>query len=66
MYGKGKTTGGNKKNRRMTQEYMEIKTFLFDIEQELLYDPQISGGLLLSVTDNHAAALLDALSDAGV
>ena len=66
MYGKGETTGSNKKNRRMTQEYMEIKTFLFDIEQELLYDPQISGGLLLSVPDNHAAALLDALSDAGV
>jgi selenide,water dikinase len=66
MYGKGETTGSNKENRRMTQEYVEIQASLSNIEEEVLYDPQTSGGLLLSVSDTHAEALLDALSAAGV
>ena len=66
MYGKGETTGSNPKNRRMSQEYVEIQASLSKIEEEVLYDPQTSGGLLLSVSDTHAEALLDALSAAGV
>ena len=66
MYGKGETTASNPKNRRMSQEYVEIQASLSKIEEEVLYDPQTSGGLLLSVSDTHAEALLDALSAAGV
>ena len=66
MYGKGETTGSNPKNRRMTQEYLEIQVSLSGVEAEVLFDPQTSGGLLLSVSNTHAQELLDALSTAGV
>ena len=66
MYGKGETTGSNQENRLMAQEYVEIQASLSNIEEEVLYDPQTSGGLLLSVSDTHAEVLLDALSAAGV
>ena len=66
MYRKGETTGSNSKNRQMCEGYMEIQASLSKIEEEVLYDPQTSGGLLLSVSDTHAEALLDALSSAGV
>jgi len=35
-------------------------------EEELLYDPQTSGGLLLSVPDSQVDELLAALNDVGV
>ena len=66
MYGKGETTGSNKENRRMTQKHLEIQASLSSVEEEVLYDPQTSGGLLLSVSDTDAEALLYALSAAGV
>ncbi len=66
MYRKGETTGSNQENRRMTQGKMEIKASLSNIEEEMLYDPQTSGGLLLSVPDFQANELLAALSAAGV
>ncbi|MBW1764128.1 MAG: selenide, water dikinase SelD, partial [Deltaproteobacteria bacterium] len=46
MYRKGETTGSNQDNRRMTQQKMEIQASLSGIEEETLYDPQTSGGLL--------------------
>jgi len=66
MYGKGETTGSNRTNRLMTQPKMEIQTSLSNIEEEVLYDPQTSGGLLLSVPCARAEVLLAALSTAGV
>ena len=35
-------------------------------EEELLYDPQTSGGLLLSLPDSQAEELLAVLNDEGV
>ncbi len=66
MYGKGETTGSNLENRRMTREHTEIQVPLSEIEEEVLYDPQTSGGLLLSVPDSQAGELLRALTIAGV
>jgi len=66
MYRKGETTGSNKENRRMTQQNMEIQASLSSIEEETLYDPQTSGGLLLSVPHSQAENLLSALSVTGV
>ena len=66
MYKKGETTGSNPENRRMTQDYMEIQVSLSKTEEEALYDPQTSGGLLLSVPDSHSEDLLKTLSEAGV
>jgi selenide,water dikinase len=66
MYKKGENTGSNKTNREMTLEKMDIRVSLSSAEEELLFDPQTSGGLLLSVPDAQSAELLDALSAAGV
>lgn len=66
MYKKGETTGSNPANRRMVQGNIEIKASLSRAEEELLFDPQTSGGLLLSVPDVQAEALLSALAKAGV
>jgi selenide,water dikinase len=66
MYRKGESTGSNVENRRMTQDHMEIQASLSNVEEELIYDPQTSGGLLLSVPDSQAGGLLSALSTAGV
>ena len=66
MYKKGETTGSNSENRGMTKDHMEIKASLSKSEEELLYDPQTSGGLLLSVPNSQAEEMLRALSAAGV
>lgn len=66
MYKKGENTGSNKANREMTLEQIDIRITLSSAEEELLFDPQTSGGLLLSVPDTQSKALLDALSAVGV
>ena len=67
MYNKGESTGSNKGNRQMVNTYsFEIQTALTNQEEELLFDPQTSGGLLLSVPDSQSAGLISALKTAGV
>lgn len=67
MYKKGETTGSNKANREMVNTHnLEMHLSLSKHEDELLYDPQTSGGLLLSLPDSQADDLLTALKDAGV
>ena len=66
MYQKGETTGSNKANRKMVEMQLQIKRDLTGHQEELLYDPQTSGGLLLSVPASQTNALLAALSAAGV
>ncbi len=67
MYNKGETTGSNKANREMVSRHkLEIHRSLNTAEEELLYDPQTSGGLVLSVPGNQADDLISALHDAGV
>ena len=66
MYAKGETTGSNTANREMVGEHLQIRTTLTASEEELLFDPQTSGGLLLSVPAAEAKALVDALKAGGV
>ena len=67
MYKKGETTGSNKPNRAMVARHaLEMRLSLTAAEEELLYDPQTSGGLLLSVPEAQAGDLLSALYEAGV
>jgi len=67
MYNKGESTGSNKANREMVSRHkLEIHCSLNTAEEELLYDPQTSGGLVLSVPGDQVDDLISALHDAGV
>ena len=66
MYMKGETTGSNKANRAMVAPRLSVRAGLDSAEDELLYDPQTSGGLVLAVPSSQAGDLLVALHAAGV
>lgn len=66
MYRKGETTGSNRANRKLSEGFLETAVPLDDKEKELLFDPQTSGGLLLSVPAAQADALVRELRSAGV
>lgn len=66
MYQKGQSTGSNKANRRLAQGYWEAAASLAFEQEELLFDPQTSGGLLLSVPADQSDGLLADLKKAGI
>jgi selenide,water dikinase len=67
MYKKGQTTGSNKANRALVARYpLNLEQSLSRPQEELLYDPQTSGGLLLSLPKEQAAKLLQELHAAGL
>jgi selenide,water dikinase len=67
MYRKGQTTGNNAANRKLTaRSPLNIVCRLDRFQEELLYDPQTSGGLLFSLPDNQAQGLLRDLHAAGI
>jgi selenide,water dikinase len=67
MYEKGETTGSNKPNKAMVAtHHLDLQVSLSAAEQELLYDPQTSGGLLLALPGSQADELIAALTAANV
>ncbi len=65
MYRRGETTGSNKANRKLAEGLLKnIKKL--SREEELLYDPQTSGGLLLSVPSTQAEPLILELKKGGI
>ena len=66
MYRKSETTGSNKANRKLAEGAWEIAGRCSVEEQELLFDPQTSGGLLLAVPDSQADDLVAQLKKEGV
>ena len=66
MYQKGESTGSNKANRKLVEKQLQIQKDLTGHQEELLYDPQTSGGLLLSAPASQSNALIAALSVSGV
>ena len=66
MYQKGETTGSNKPNKLLVENNLQIEKNLTKHQEQLLYDPQTSGGLLLSVPAAQANALIAAMAAAGV
>jgi selenide,water dikinase len=66
MYQKGESTGSNKANRKLVEKQLQIQRDLTGHQEELLYDPQTSGGLLLSAPSSQSNALIAALSVSGV
>lgn len=66
MYRKGETTGSNKANRQLLTDRLEISVNLSPEEEEILYDPQTSGGLLFSLPASEGDSLVQALRGAGI
>ena len=66
MYRKGETTGSNKANRKLAEgSYKKIRNLSRE-EEELLFDPQTSGGLLISVPSAEADQLITELKKVGI
>ncbi len=67
MYSKGQTTGSNKANRALVARYpLTFECSMKPAQEELLYDPQTSGGLLLSLPGDQAQKLLADLHATGI
>jgi selenide,water dikinase len=66
MYRRGETTGSNKANRRLAQGFFKKIRELSREEEELLFDPQTSGGLLFSVPSTEADRLVAELKRVGI
>jgi len=67
MYKRGETTGSNNANRAMVARHsLVLSRNLAKEQEELLYDPQTSGGLLLALPADQAGALIGELHSAGL
>ena len=66
MYQKGMSTGSNRSNQNRVQAYTAFKAAIPELHRQIVYDPQTSGGLLVSVPAQQGVPLLKALHQAGV
>ena len=57
---------GAYKNKEFREQMIAFDATVPRALQDVLFDPQTSGGLLISVSDNQVTALVDALKDAGI
>jgi selenide,water dikinase len=62
----GMVPGGTTRNREFRTEMVEIDKAVSQIMVDILFDPQTSGGLLMSVPANAAELLLKKLHRAGI
>jgi len=66
MYEKGMNTGVNTHNRQMVEKSMRFEKTLPVWHQEIVFDPQTSGGLLVSVPAAQQASILRMLHESGI
>jgi selenide,water dikinase len=66
MYKKGVTTGANRNNRQLVRKSAIFEKDLPRWHEEIVFDPQTSGGLLVSLPESQGATALKALQAGGV
>lgn len=66
VYERGMSTGMNNANRRQVEKDLRFTGDFSGSQKELMVDPQTSGGLLVSVREDHAEDLLMDLHRQGV
>jgi len=66
MYKRGVTTGVNAYNRQMVEKHLWLETDLPSWHEEIVFDPQTNGGLLVSVSETQGEHLVNALHAKGV
>ena len=66
MYQKGVSTAKNASNREQVRPHMRFDLDLPPWHQEIVFDPQTSGGLLMALPASQSDALCQALQAAGV
>jgi selenide,water dikinase len=66
MYRRGETTGSNKANRKLAEGFVKKIKGLSKVEEQLLFDPQTSGGLLFSIPSAEADRIVTELKRAGM
>jgi selenide,water dikinase len=66
MYREGETTGSNGANKKLVEDFLHISARLSGHQHQWLFDPQTSGGLLLSVPASLAQTMLNEFMGAGV
>ena len=64
--GMGLVPGGAFKNKSFRQAMVAFADGVDAVMQDMLFDPQTSGGLLISIASQHAEALAEALTRRGV
>jgi selenide,water dikinase len=66
VYKKGMTTGVNAYNRQMVEKHLRLETDVSPWHEEIVFDPQTNGGLLVAVTESQGESLVNALHAKGV
>ena len=66
MYHAGVTTGVNKHNREKTMPHLRLEQSAALERQEILFDPQTSGGLLVALPEKQADEALGQLHQSGL
>ncbi len=66
VYEKGMTTGTNAFNRKLVKGHLQFETRFPFWHEEIVFDPQTSGGLLVSVPDSQGKEIIQALNAKGV
>jgi selenide,water dikinase len=60
------STGGGRKNRAYLEPHLRLEGRIPAGRQAVMFDPQTSGGLLISIEPEQTSRLLDALAEEGV
>ena len=66
MYKRGMNTGSNRHNRELVEKRFVFQKGLPAWHQEIIFDPQTSGGLLAALPHEQSQDLLDCLHNKGV